>query len=66
MIMRRILCSPIRFTRWILGLDEKVELILDNCPPGFDLTEAGKVPVEKIERSIRAMRKINKVEESST
>lgn len=60
-ILRKILFSPVRLVRWALGLDEKVELILDNCPPGFDFTEAGRIPVEKIERSIKVMEKINKV-----
>ncbi|MBU7011359.1 MAG: hypothetical protein HXS46_11780 [Theionarchaea archaeon] len=59
--VKRILYSPVRFLRWALGLDERVELILDNCPPGFDFTEAGRIPVEKIERSIEVMEKINRV-----
>jgi hypothetical protein len=45
------------------GLDKKVELILDSCPPGFDFTEAGRIPVKKIESSIKVMEKINKVGE---
>ncbi len=58
---KRILYSPVRLLRWALGLDEKVELTPDSCPPGFDFTEAGRIPVEKIERSIRVMEKISKV-----
>ena len=60
---RMILYSPVKLVRWALGLDKKVELILDNCPPGFDFTEAGKIPVKKIESSIKVMEKINKVGE---
>jgi len=60
---RKILYSPVRFARWALGLDKKVELILDNCPPGFDFTEAGRIPVEKIETSIKVMKKINNIGE---
>jgi hypothetical protein len=62
-VARMILYSPMKLMRWALGLDKKVELILDSCPPGFDFTEAGRIPVEKIESSIRVMEKINKVGE---
>ena len=51
-VIATIIYSPVRIIRWVLDLDKKVELILDNCPPGFDFTEAGRIPVEKIERSI--------------
>jgi hypothetical protein len=60
-ISRKILYSPVRFVRWALGLDRRVELIPDNCPPGFDFTEVGRIPVEEIETSIEVMEKINKV-----
>ena len=59
----RIHFLPVKLVRWALGLDKKVELILDSCPPGFDFTEAGRIPVKKIESSIRVMEKINKVGE---
>jgi len=64
--LKKIIYSPARIIRWALGLDKKVELILDNCPPGFDFTEAGRIPVEEIEASIRVMEKINKVGEYKT
>jgi hypothetical protein len=43
----------------ILGVNEPVELILDNCPLGFNLSEAGKISVKEIERSLKTMRVIN-------
>lgn len=52
--------------RWALGLDKKVELMLDNCPPGFDFTDAGRIPVEEIETSLKVMKKINKIGEYRT
>lgn len=61
--LKKILYSPVRIVRWALGLDKKVELILDNCPPGFDFTEIGRISVEEIETSIKVMEKINKVGE---
>ncbi len=42
--------------------DKEVELILDNCPPTFDFTEAGNMTVEEIDRSTLVMEKINKVD----
>jgi hypothetical protein len=59
----RIHLLPGKLVRWASGLDKKVELILDSCPPGFDFTEAGRIPVKKIESSIKVMEKINKVGE---
>ena len=44
-----------------LKLEKEVELILDNCPPTFDFTEAGNTKLEEIDRSILVMEKINKV-----
>lgn len=41
--------------------DKEVELILDNCPPPFDFTEAGNITVEEIDLSILVMEKINGV-----
>ena len=45
-----------------LKFEKEVELILDNCPPTFDFSEAGNITIEKIDRSILVMEKINKVE----
>jgi hypothetical protein len=64
--LEKIPLLPVRIIRWALGLDKKVELILDNCPPGFDFTDAGRIPVEKIETSIKAMKKINNIGEYKT
>ena len=64
--LKKISLFPVRLARWALGLDKKVELILDSCPPGFDFTEAGRIPVKKIETSIKVMEKINRVGEYKT
>jgi hypothetical protein len=41
---------------------EPVNLILDNCPLGFSPSDAGKIPVEKIEKSLKAMKIINNID----
>ena len=61
--IKRILYFPVKVIRWALDLDRRIEIIPDNCPPGFDFTEAGRIPVEKIEISIKVMKKINRVGE---
>jgi hypothetical protein len=46
----------------LLTFDKEVELIIDNCPPTFDFTEAGNVTVEEIDQSILVMERINRVD----
>ena len=41
---------------------EPVNLILDNCPLGFSPSDAGNIPVEKIEKSLKAMKLFNNIE----
>ena len=45
--------------RKFLHLDNPVKLVLDSCPLGFNPSDAGKITPEEIERSLRAMKKIN-------
>ena len=59
MNIRQFIAHPITRISCALGAEEKVKIILDNCPPGFDFTEAGTISVEKIEVSTEVMKKIN-------
>ena len=66
MSIKQILSHPIRALSSFLGANEKVKLTPDNCSPGFEFTEVGKIPIEKIEMSIKAMKEISVVEENIT
>jgi hypothetical protein len=50
---------PSKRIRKFLHLDNPVKLVLDSCPLGFNPSDAGKITPEEIERSLRAMEKIN-------
>ena len=50
-----------RLGEYFFGKPE--ELILDNCPLGFNPSNAGKISVKEIEESIRVMMHINGIGE---
>lgn len=59
MSIKQIFISPLIMILSALEDNKKVKLVLDNCPPGFDFTKAGEIPVEQVETSVRVMKKIN-------
>jgi hypothetical protein len=60
--LSHLLISLISAIDELLTFDKEVELIIDNCPPTFDFTEAGNMTVEEIDRSILVMERINRVD----
>lgn len=62
MNIKQIITFPITDLCSILGANEKVKLISDNCSPGFDFTEIGKIPIDKIMVSIKALKKAKRVD----
>lgn len=62
MTVKQIIAFPITGLCSILGANEKVKLISDNCSPGFDFTEIGKIQIDKIEISIETLKKAKRVD----
>ena len=43
--------------------NRKVELVLDDCPL-YDFSQAGRLPIDEIETSIKIMKRINNIGDS--
>lgn len=47
----------------VLG-KKRVELILDDCPL-YDFSQAGRIPIDEIETSIKVMRMLNNIKDEN-
>lgn len=61
MNIKKMLTHPITALSSLLGANEKVKLTPDNCSPGFEFTEVGKIPIDKIEMSINAIKDVEEI-----